>query len=448
MKLSIAMIAEELKEYQITCSFHGYDRLLSIERYKFYDGAMKLHADTLYIFSQKKFESISLELLSIEEGASLIFLSEQEEFYRLQKTAYICIKDTTLQLEDLVNRLSEIFEKYQQLDYAMRRTIYSNNSMKRLVEIATVMFDNEITIRNSEFRHIAHSYKTLRYSGSDQPDAEGYTSIEEIQSLKTEPGYQENLCTQDVWLYHYKDYDMLCFDIFVHDIFIYRIKLINVNHAFRPYDPALFTYFTNLVREKYLYMQDSSVNDNDYLQKTLQALLNPEIYVEEQDMQFLMQKLQFHPDDRYLVVCMQSGKNTGSIKAYQYYCMLLNKAHKAFYALIYDNRLVALVRTSADPVQNETIMKRLTEFLRDENFRAGISFPFQDLFKPLFTINRRWWPCSWGAPTLLTYGLIISEIIDITICCRPLLPIFPKENIWFRSCIRCLSGTKTTIPII
>lgn len=49
MKLSIAMIAEEFRDLIVETSFHQYDRLLLIERYKYYDGDLKLHSDTLYI---------------------------------------------------------------------------------------------------------------------------------------------------------------------------------------------------------------------------------------------------------------------------------------------------------------------------------------------------------------------------------------------------------------
>ncbi|MDY2628151.1 MAG: helix-turn-helix domain-containing protein [Lachnospiraceae bacterium] len=381
MKLSIAMISEELKDYNIDCFFHQYDRILSIERYKFYSGDLILHSDTIYIFTNKKFEMLPLELLSIEEGTSLIFLDCQPEHSRLQKTAYICFSKNTILPEDLANRLSDIFERYRRLDYAMKETVYSNESMQKLVEIATVLFDNEITIRNSEYRFIAHSYKTLRYSGNNQPDEEGYTSVEEIQDLKTNPDYKENQNTQNVWLYHYKDYEMLCFDIFVHEIFICRIKLINVNHNFRSYDSALFSYFTDIVREKYLHMQDSDPNNADYMRKTLQSLLNPEEYVEEHDMQRLMQKLNFKIDDQYLMVCMQSGKNTGRISAYLYYSMILNKSFDSVYSFTYENRLAAFVRIGTDPQRKETLLKKLTEFLKDENFRAGISFPFCDLYK-------------------------------------------------------------------
>lgn len=381
MKLSIGMIAEEFKEYKIDCFFHQYDHMLSIERYKFYNGDLTLHSDTLYIFTSKKFEMLPLEFLSIEEGTALIFLGNQAELTRLQKTAYICIEQDTIALEDLANKLSDIFEKYRRIDCAMKHTIHSDESMQRLVEIATVLFDNEITIRNSEYRFIAHSYKTLRYSGSSQPDENGYTSVEEIQDLKTNPDYKENLCTQNVWLYHYKDYEMLCFDIFVQDIFIYRIKLIDVNHKFRPYDSALFFYFTNIVREKYLYMQNSGYSDINHVQKILQALLDPNTYVEEQDMKLFLQKLNFKVDDQYLILCMQSGKNTGSINAYLYYSMRLNQSIDSVYSFVYENRLTALVRIGTDPQQKELILKKLTEFLRDENFRAGISFPFHDLYK-------------------------------------------------------------------
>ena len=60
---------------------------------------------------------------------------------------------------------------------------------------------------------------------------------------------------------------MLCFDIFVHNVFIYRIKLIDVHHAFRPYDTALFLYFVNIVKEKYMHMQNNCADDVTQLQK-------------------------------------------------------------------------------------------------------------------------------------------------------------------------------------
>lgn len=378
LRLSIAMIAEEFKGSIVESCFHQYDKMLLIERYRFYDGDLKLHSDTIYILKRSSLPS--LELLSIEEGTSMIFLGDKEGSDCPENIAYFCISPEDVPLGVLINKLSAVFEKYRRFDHALKETVFSDDSMQKLVEIATALFGNEITIRDSGYHHIAHSYKTLRYA-DDPLDKAGYTAVDEIQDLKTDPDYKESLCTENVWSYQYKDHKMICFDIFVHDIFIYRVKLIDIDQDFRPYDPALFLYFVDIVKEKYLHMKDNSSDDAPRLQKIFHALLEPDTPVKEQDMQFFLKNLGLDASDRYLIISMRSGKNTGSITAYPYYNMLMDQSFDLAYSIAYEDRLAVLIKMGPEWQQKDPVPKKLLGFLRDENFRAGISFPFSDLFK-------------------------------------------------------------------
>lgn len=376
------MIAEGFAGLRIQREFHGYDQQLNLERFVYYSGEMDLHGDTLYVFSEDMLSRFTPGILTIEPGTALLFHSDGfvPEGKIFEQVSSIMISPMEISQEKLTNLLLAIFEKYQRLDALMRSTIYTKDSMQYLIEIATRLFDNELTLRNSLHQYVAHSYRQLRFM--DKGELDGYTSTEIMGHLRADKNYKENVDNTAAWYYRYYDNTLLCFDIYVRGVFVYRLKLIDVNHPFRPYDAGLVVYVADIIKEKYMAMIElEDLGDNEIRDIFIAAIKAAKQGISDAQMAVLKQRLGFEEQDSFWLLCLKSGKNTGDIQAYQYYCMYLNKIFDMAYSFLYEERIYLVIDLSKCRIPKEKLRNYIVEFMRNENFRTGFSMEFSDLFK-------------------------------------------------------------------
>lgn len=381
VKLSIGMIYEEFKEYDPIVCYHDYDQKLTFERYLFYDGDLNLHADTLYVFTPSMTSSVHLGAVSIEEGTCLLFLGNKKESGALSRTAFMSISSSAISAEKLSNRLWKIFERYRRIDESLQACIRSRSGLQKLVDIATPLFTNEITIRDSNYRYVAHSYKFLRYSRELQPDSRGYFAPEELTNLKNSPFYQEQVKSPKVWMYTYENRQMICRDIYDRERFLYRIKIIDTNHPFRSFDRALAQYFSDLTATYCL--KTPSADETEHV-RTFISLAENEHFTVDRPLQELMDEFHWNRFDTYLVFCLRSGKNIGDVSAYSYYCITLNNTFPSGYSFVYQNQIIFILNLTKNQMDSRSLDLKISEFIRDENYRAGCSMKYSDLLKTTF----------------------------------------------------------------
>lgn len=381
MKLSIGMVAEVLQDLEPICHYQGFDSHLNLERCIFFDGVLKLYADTLYIFTEKVLEKYPPMSLTAEAGAAILYLGYPEDYRTLTNTSCIYIEPEKISAMNLSNRVQECFERYRKIDMELRTAVRTSDDIMRLIKAATPLFHNELTIRDRLFRYVAHSYRKVRFLTLDGTEHEGngrITPVDEINSLKLDPLYREQISTPEPWPYRYGDYNMWCYDIFINHLFVYRIKLINTNQEFRPWDPKLFHYFCQIFSEN-LAASSFMEQDSD-LVRLFQDLLDAQITSSNKEIDAVLKKINWNFMEQYLLLCLRSGVNNGKINPLAYYCTYLPIEYPDTFAISREQNIVLIVNLSAGYQNSEYIfLQRISPFLRDENFRAGISFPYTSL---------------------------------------------------------------------
>ena len=150
-----------------------------------------------------------------------------------------------------MNAVMNCFGFYGKAERDLYECIARQGNIQRLVEIMTPLFGNEITIRDEHHRYVASSYSRILFHGedaNDQPDASGYASENEMDSLKKDYIYRETEPSEEPFVYPYNEYQLLCYDIFQQDKFLYRIKISNVLQPFRSFDKYLLRFFVDFVK--------------------------------------------------------------------------------------------------------------------------------------------------------------------------------------------------------
>lgn len=382
MKISVGMLAEALTDMNPYCHFSEYDSCLNLERCVFFDGDRKLYGDTAYLFTEEAADEIPSELLSAEKGASVIYLGDNPEWTAPANASFIRISSAHTTAARLANCIQSCFEQYHKIDLALRQISDKADSIERIVKLATPLFQNEITVRDRSFRYVAQSYKALRHASAlynKHVESGELAPVEELEALKSNPDYHEQIKTEKPWLYHYDGHQMWCYDIFYQNNFIYRIKLTDTNHPFRPWDSELMNYFVQILQNSCTHLfpvKEKTV----ILDQLFASLITNSRYAQEQELKTALRNLNWEVSDLYQVICLIAGQNRGEVNGYQYYAIYLNEACPCTYSFCYQDGIVLIGNLTRGYAGDEAnLIQKLAEFLREENFRAGLSMPYHIL---------------------------------------------------------------------
>lgn len=386
LKLSIGMIFDEIadaeKDINIKTCFNGYDRLLNLERYKLYEKDTIFRSDTLYIVLDETFLNHRLSFLTIEDGTAIICSGDININKLPSKASYILFPNMQKQLMFLINQITNIFFKYNQIEAAFNNILVENKctGVQQLVDIATPLFGNEITVRTAEFRYVGTSFHHIRHletAAIPQPNNNVY-SKDAIDSLKSDINYKDQNPTNNAWFYKNDFYDcsFWCYDIYLHNRFLYRLKIADILQPFRAYDPELLLYFAEYLRkaqnEGTLYLTEYMTTLIDGIQATTQNRVSEELM-----------KLGWKNSDSYQLFYIKSGDQSREITNLSYYCSYLNKELKSVFSFKYNDGIILIANlTTGFNHNSQDFVQDLLVFLREGNFRAGISNVFTPFEEP------------------------------------------------------------------
>lgn len=381
MLLSIGMICDQLRDLNPKTDYHGYNKEMNLARSVFLTNVSVLKKDTLYIVTKET--TVYLDGIRCEQGTAIVYVGSEDFPYNLSNAALVVIRGLEFNPMEISNRIWQIFEDYHQIDVALNKAVFADKGLQKIVEVATRLFDNEITIRDKNHRYVARSYRKILYSevrGISQPDEKGYASQEELNSLQSDDKYMEEFEFPDPWFYIYEECTLLCFDIYSMGNFIYRVKVSDVKHPFRAYDTALMRYFCELVRESYLNAISHPRKGNQSLAAFWIELTSHEKPMSDVEIMRNLQKIRWDMNHVYLALCLTAGEYNGDIKAYSYYCRYIYCNYKYVFAFEFDGHVAVIVNLSLGYDSRVSNFESVfAEFLRDQNFRAGFSLPFSKI---------------------------------------------------------------------
>lgn len=207
----------------------------------------------------------------------------------------------------------------------------------------TPVFDNELTIHNDEYQYIATSYPILKVNELreiPQPDEHGFFSTEDVNLLQSNPQYIQAQQMSEPQLYQDDSINIATYyyDVFIHQHFIYRLKISARNHPFRSYDKALLLYFSKFVIQHYHLMLNSEFSsDTTSLRRVFLNLLQDETTYTEAALELKLKKENWTLHHRYICICLEADTHNWQQHNYSYYSKTLFKMFPAMYSFITQN---------------------------------------------------------------------------------------------------------------
>jgi sugar diacid utilization regulator len=369
MKLSLPILREELGNYVKQYNISTSKNFLHLLRPLFYTEGNIFDSDTLYISDSKELPADPV----FKKGASLICIDKPPENY-FNKSLDLLIVDESLNILSLGNTIQGIYDKYDLWSSKLQQGMNEWNPIQYMLEISEPIFHNGIAIMDSEYHIIAETPLSREGYIDEKLDKLGTLPVEQINSFKTNKKYIEIADEKEIFLFPNEilPYRCLCKNIFRNNEFLFRIIVTETTNEFKESDAGLLEYMSDYLEEasnhiRSLHEEENSVLTSFFQNMTEGNSFNAAAFGNE------LRKLGWNQNDTYRVMHIQPSSQDLYITTMSYFCSKLMKEFHQTYAFIKDNIIVVIMNMSKIPDTKDEFSAKLNYFIREGNFRIGLS---------------------------------------------------------------------------
>lgn len=378
MNLSVSILRDELP---FKTRLEGHDTGMVLSRYAFWCAGIATSNSTLFLITADDLQEV------LREGGAQTFLYVGEnkktfdgEGLPLGKSVLVVLEN--MSLAELSNAVGAVFERYNKLESTLNQVL-RKGSLQELVETMTPFMQNEITIADSNHMMLAQSYneiKTLARIGAEQTN-NNMVPPEVITFFKSNKRWQEVRTYTEPFIYDEGIFNnrLLCVNIINDKEFVCRVMIGETENPFRAYDEDLLVFFSEYVKWLFestvIVKQVNAVND---LADILLMQISGE-HVEEWRLKHALKVKGYKDDSRYQCICIRLSEGDYSANTVQYYCGQINRLFRGVTAFEYGGDLLCLMNLDYYDDSPQTLLAEITPFIRDNNFRAGLSGLFKDM---------------------------------------------------------------------
>ena len=320
-----------------------------------------------------------------EYGSSLICIGKPHQSFRGKKIPILIIFEE-IDIFQLANELGLVFQKYDVLEDQMNKMLQEGKGLQEMTEFMCPFFMNELTIVDAGHRVQAHA--VFSRNSHEQPgfitlEGKEMVPLDIISFFSNNKRWVEVRCETEPFIYDegILDHRLLCINIMEEEGFAWRVILNETDHAFRPYDVHLLTFFAKYVQKVY----DRSLAGTDLMNidklKDLFSLLLSGGHVESWRIKHAL-LVAGHPEaSRFLCVSIRPKSWDDSTESLAYYSLTIGKTFPGVVSIEFRGDIVCLVGLSSYGASAEKFTEAITAFIRDNNFRVGISEVFDDVLR-------------------------------------------------------------------
>lgn len=392
MKISLALILKELQADQIPflllapenqdisamhltgiCPFDG-DTAIQ-------DGVVYLMAPGLNLFD------LSLQLKALEKTTSVLIGPEcsgsEDQPVRLTYLSMINkeMPDAEVPLWDfsfyhrIFQRIFGIFQKYQSWQENLYLAV-ENENIQDLLDVSQPIFRKSIYIAGNEGQYLAASGPCLDYLG-----LESQVPLEIFNALKNETAIEPSLNAQETFIYPagILNADALCRDLFINNVYFCRIIILDEieKTGFDSCDYALmlilFTALSLMLRQNRLLAASAGRNAESRQNLIVMlAELIRKLPVDAHQLETVLFRNGWKNNEGCFVGCLLLNPDENQLMNANYYNRYISRHVTGVYPLDYHDHLILIIRESVYP-SAEDFLARFNLFIRDGNFRFGIS---------------------------------------------------------------------------
>lgn len=382
MKLSLTLIRERLKNPEIIAFFKDSEAAFRLERPLFYTGQSTLKSDTLYIAGSEQLSGIR----RFEKGSALICTGPVPKRIRENAPQILeTIEGTDLfSLTNEIQQIFNLFDSWEKSLYEASSSGQMRGMYQKMLDVSSDIFENGLSIMDNAFRMIFQNDINIRDGGYTTPvsSEDNYSISTEVISLfKYDKDYQRISEERDVFYYDGEmlPHLVLCKNIFRDDQFLFRIIITECSRSFRKTDEILLDILSEFY-QKSLYLdfpQNSllSIGLASLLTETIESGTSNRPGIESE-----LRKLAWAYNDTYRIASIHVSQDDILLSTLHYYSYEAAKLFpKACAFPFQDSIIVVINETRIGSLERYT--EKLSFFVRENNFRIGISNFSDDISK-------------------------------------------------------------------
>ena len=398
MKLSLEIIKEYLEYPENPVFFKQLEDQLIFPRPVFYTNQKILQSHILYIAETTQIVSS----IQCEKECALICIGKPSESIS-RKIDNLIVYDKNTDIFSLFNQIGKVFDKFDNWERSLLTPpdpIPSQNIYQQILGSSSEIFENGISLLNRNFSIIFEDEVNIKYGGYDEYRAERpFAAAPEIISyFKFDKEYQKITSTKEIFYYSgdVLPNRVLCKNLFQNDQFLVRVILTECIRPFRKTDEILLDFLCDHCSR---FLQQTSVIGN-IINEGLARLLIEAVEtgkINQKAMESELRPLSWTNWDTYRIASIHASSDDLFLSTLNYFSYEIMNAFPGTYAFQYQDKILVLINeTKAGSWENYS--EELSVFVRENNFRVGISNFMDDIFNLQIMYHQ--------AETALSIGLI------------------------------------------
>lgn len=374
MKLSLEIVKEYLEMPDNSNAFYSASNKLTLERPVIYTGEGDLESDTFYICTGRDLSNVT------DIGINTVCICCGNPPKRvLHKLGGYLIVSEEMDMHVLANRVQLIFNRFDHWTdelYSVSRITQFRQMLQQMLEISSDIFENGISIMDSNFHIIVQTKTNIQYGGYDnlKPSPENVIVPDEIVSvLKYDERYHQITQKRESFYFDGEmiPHRLLCKNLFQNEKYLFRIMLTECIRPFRKTDEILLDYLSEHILYSLQQYSPQSFFFNDgiiqLLSETLVTGKSNRLAINSE-----LHKLSWLDSDEYRVASVHVSPFDLYISSLDYYSGEIARLFSNAVAFPFQDRIVLVINETKSG-QLEKHADSLRVFIRENNFRIGIS---------------------------------------------------------------------------
>ena len=283
----------------------------------------------------------------------------------------------TVECDDLLavfNVVQTAFDRCQEWACSIDRIAETTADLIEMVRLSLPVFENRIAILDQELYHLA-----ITEIGDDSKDISKWT-VRRSPSLSLEEIEKYSSVYRQYYSYHqqFSPYPgVYTLNLFVGETREGCVTLDSRHRELTQSDFILFRYFANKIEKAMVHRAVLASAQSNYIKSVIQDLLshNP---VNNNRIQQIRKRYRIPDEQYYVCIVLYPGNETENVPA-EYLCTTLEKSVSGCTAIVYEEKITALVLPDTVDELSREQLSHLEQFLTDTGMQAGISNSFLDL---------------------------------------------------------------------
>lgn len=297
----------------------------------------------------------------------------------------IYITDSSADILSIFNCVQFVFEGIGTWEAKMQDLLDKNADIEEMLRVSIPVFNNRITVIDYELRIIAYCESTAINEHREMRLCKTFERVPREKTLLFDNIYARMLKEREPYFFKENDTDIYCINLYLGDVYMGCCSLMEDMRPIRESDYILFQYFADFIRRALLAQSRIPVSPFVTL-KTIFSELLQNLPVSQDNLNHALDlayrnSSEFNDTTRVWICIVIRSANKGKTLPADYLCSSLERLLPDCSTIAYEHALVSFCRYSKDKMNPGDFEALLTPYLQDMNFRAGISMPFEDIYK-------------------------------------------------------------------